>query len=321
MKRIGGTFLANPMGMKKTRTSAFVLALVAAVAEAAGQERQIEVAPGEQLHVVDSGAGEPVVFVPGLLGSAFGFRKVIAPLVERGHRVIVVEPLGFGGSSTPVGPDYSLTAQADRVAIALETMGVEQAVVVGHGVGASVALRLAARHPVLVKAIVSLDGGPAEAAATAGLRRAMRFAFLIKLFGSEGGLRRAVRSTLRECSADPGWVTDAVVDGYMAAHDVDSTVDAFRQMAKAREPEALVPRLAEVRCPVHLVFGEAAREKGISREEIHLLAEGLASFSVQSVPHAGHFLFEEAPEAVLAAVDRAFTVTHADGASVSGPRH
>jgi pimeloyl-ACP methyl ester carboxylesterase len=312
--------LAYPIAMKRARVAAFVLVLIAAGAEAAAQERQIEVAAGERLRVVEAGRGSTVVLLPGLLGSAFGFRKLIVPLVERGHRVIVVEPLGFGGSAKPRPADYSLTAQADRIANVLEVMDVDQAVVVAHAVGASMALRLASRHPERVAAIVSLDGGPAEAAATPGLRRAMRFAFLIRLFGGMGRIRGAVRSTLKERSADPSWVTDEVVEGYMAAAgaDVDGTVRALRQMAKAREPELLVPRLPEVRCPVRLVIGEAAAARGISGAEIKLLTEGLASFSIQRVPRAGHFLFEEEPQAVLAAVDRAFTTTRAEGDSAIG---
>lgn len=297
--------------MKSLRTAASVLVLVALPADVAAQERQIQVAPGERLHVVDAGRGEPVLLVPGLLGSAFSFRKLIEPLVERGHRVIVVEPLGVGASGKPQAADYSLTAQADRIATALTVLSVDQAVVVAHAVGASIALRLAYRHPERVKAIVSLDGGPAEAAATPGFRRAMRFAFLIKLFGGTERIRQTVRSTLEERSADPRWVTDEVVLGYMdaAARDLDGTLHAFRQMAQAREPEELVPRLVEVRCPVRLVIGEANRAGGISDAETRLLTERLAHFSIDRVENAGQFVFEEEPQAVVAAVDRAFEST------------
>jgi pimeloyl-ACP methyl ester carboxylesterase len=151
--------------MKGMRVAAAVFVLLAP-GGASAQERQIRLSAGEHLRVVEAGRGESVVLVPGLLGSAFGFRKLIQPLAARGHRVIVIEPLGVGGSGRPSGADYSLTAQADRLASALAALGVDEAVVVAHSVGASMALRLAYRHPGRVKAIVSLDGGPAEAAAT-----------------------------------------------------------------------------------------------------------------------------------------------------------
>ena len=267
-------------------------------------EREVSVAPGEALRVADVGSGAPVVLVPGLLGSAFGFRKLLQPLVASGHRVIVIEPLGIGGSAKPAAADYSLTAQADRIDAVLEALELEQAVVVAHAVGASMAFRLAARHPERVKAIVSLDGGPAEAAATPGFRRAMRFAFLIKLFGGMKRIEGIVRSALRERSADPAWVTDEVVRGYMAAgaRDLDGTLAAFRGMANAAEPEALGPRLSEVRCPVRLLIGTATREGGIRDAEIVLLQRRLPSLQIERVAAAGHFVFEEQPQAVVDAV-------------------
>ena len=37
----------------------------------------VPVAPGEILRVVTRGEGEVVVFIPGLLGSAYGYRHII----------------------------------------------------------------------------------------------------------------------------------------------------------------------------------------------------------------------------------------------------
>ena len=65
--------------------------------------------------------------IPGLFGSRFGFRNVVPRLTEAGYRVIVIEPLGIGSSARPEGSDYSLTAQADRIAVVLDTLGVHAA--------------------------------------------------------------------------------------------------------------------------------------------------------------------------------------------------
>ena len=80
----------------------------------------IPVAPRESLQVTVAGAGEPVVLLPGLFGSAFGYRTLIPQLTAAGYRAIVIEPLGIGGSARPERADYSLTAQADRIARALD---------------------------------------------------------------------------------------------------------------------------------------------------------------------------------------------------------
>jgi pimeloyl-ACP methyl ester carboxylesterase len=161
-----------------------VAALLPVVARAASADlRTIAVGPGETLTVSVEGNGPAVVLLPGLLGSSFAYRNVAPRLCASGHRVVIVEPLGVGSSSRPPRADYSLTAQADRIARVLEALQIDDAIVVGHSVAASMALRLACRHPERVRAVVALEGGPAETVATPGLRLAMRFAPLLKLFG------------------------------------------------------------------------------------------------------------------------------------------
>jgi pimeloyl-ACP methyl ester carboxylesterase len=275
---------------------------------AGGAERRVVLSPGEEIGVTEAGAGQPVVLIPGLFGCAYGYRGLLSELASAGYHGVVVEPLGIGGSSKPEGADYSLTAQADRVGAVMDALDLPRAAVVAHAVGASIAYRLACRRPERVAAIVSLDGGPAEAATTRGFRRAMRWAPLIKLFGGARRIRGHVRATLVERSADPGWVTEAVLNGYMAplAEDLGGTLRAYRSMGRSREPELLRDRLAEIQCPVRLLIGAWPHEGGISAAEVELLRKHLRHFAVESVPRAGAFLFEEAPGTVVAAVDRTF---------------
>ncbi|MGH7646395.1 MAG: alpha/beta fold hydrolase, partial [Gemmatimonadales bacterium] len=64
---------------------------------------RVLVAPRESLHVVVAGpaSGAPIVLVPGLFGSVYGFRHVVPLLTAAGYRTIVIEPLGIGSSSRP----------------------------------------------------------------------------------------------------------------------------------------------------------------------------------------------------------------------------
>lgn len=266
--------------------------------------RRIAVAPAESLSVTVTGTGTPVVLVPGMLGSVFAYRNVIPLLAARGYQVVAIDPLGIGGSSRPERADYSLTAQADRLAAVLDSLGLSHVVVVAHAVGASMAYRLAVRRPHLVAGLVSLDGGAAEAAATPGFRRAMAFAPWIKLFGGVRLIRGRIRRSLLAASGDTSWVSEAVVDGYVAdaAADLDGTLKAYVRMARAREPERLAPRLREIHCPVLLMLGGAPHEGGISAKEIVLLERQLPALTVELLPHAGLFLQEERPDAVAAAV-------------------
>lgn len=260
----------------------------------------------ESLTVTVAGAGDPVVLVPGLFGSAFGYRRLIPLLTEAGFRTIVVEPLAIGTSARPEHADYSLTAQADRIAAALDQLGVRRAIVIAHSLGASMAYRMAYRRPDLVRGIVSIDGGPAERAATPAFRRAMELAPWIKLFGGIHRVRRKIRAQLIRESADTTWVSDSVVEGYTrgAAHDLDATLKAFVTMAQRREPERLQPHLSEIRCPVRLLVGTAPHDGGIRAGEVTALAEALPAFTLDSIPGVGHFIQEERPEVVVAAVAR-----------------
>ncbi len=267
-------------------------------------ELRVAVAAAESLQVSVTGQGQPVVLIPGLFGSRYGFRHVVPLLVARGYRTIVIEPLGVGSSARPEDGDYSLTAQADRIAAVLDTLVVRDAVIVAHSLGASMAYRLAYRRPELVHAIVPLEGGPAEAAATPSFRRAMRFAPWIKWFGGIRRVRKAIRNGLVRASGDTSWVTDSVVDAYTAgaAADLDGTLKAFLRMAEAREREQLAPHLGAIRCPVRLLIGTARHESGVPADAVAALRAALPSLSIDSVPGSGHYIQEEQPQAVVAAV-------------------
>src|SRR5207253_906092 len=84
------------------------------------------------------------------------------------------EPLGIGSSARPQRADYSLTAQADRIAGVLDSLGIRQAFVIAHSLGGAEGFRLAYRRPDLVRGLISLEGGPTEAAITPAFKRAGR---------------------------------------------------------------------------------------------------------------------------------------------------
>src|SRR5256885_10171032 len=105
-----------------------------------------------QVAVAGAETGAPVVLTPGLFGAAFAYRKVIPRLTEAGYRAIVIEPLGVGNSGRPEHADYSLTAQADRIAGALDQLGVTWAGIVAPATSASVPHRLAIPRPDLGRA-------------------------------------------------------------------------------------------------------------------------------------------------------------------------
>lgn len=263
--------------------------------------RRITLTPSETLAVTISGVGAPVVLVPGLFGAAYGFRHLVPGLVAAGYRVIVIEPLAVGSSSRPRRADYSLDAQANRISAVLDTLGVSGAILVGHSLGAALAMRVAAERPDLAAVLVSLEGGPAERAATASMRRALQFAPLIKLVGGMRIVRRNVRTSLRRASGDTTWVTDEVIAEYTAgaAHNLDGTILAYLAMTDAREHQPLEPRLSRIRCPFLLMLGAAPHGSGPDEAAVNRLRQLVPQLEVSAIDGAGHYLHEEQPDDVL----------------------
>jgi pimeloyl-ACP methyl ester carboxylesterase len=261
----------------------------------------VPVAPRESLRITISGSGPTVVLVPGLFGSAFGYRHLLRLLPPAGFRAVVIEPLGIGTSPRPRKADYSLTAQADRIAAVLEQLDERPALITAHSMAVSIALRLAYRHPSRVRGIVALDGGPAESAATPAFRRAMRYAPWVKWLGGVKRIKPQLRKDLIAASGDPSWVRDEVIQGYTAgaAADLDGTLLAFLAMAEVREPERLGPNLSRIQCPVVLVLGTAPHQGGVEVKQVRVLRERLSNFAVDTIPGAGQYLFEEQPAAVV----------------------
>jgi len=280
----------------------------------------VAVAPGESLHVVSAGSGDPVVLLPGLFGCAFSFRHLLRELPPLGYRAIVIEPLAVGSSGRPERSNYSLTAQADRIAAAIQRIEQRRVLLVAHSVSGSTGMRLAVRHPEVVRGLVLLDGGPMETVATKGFRKAMSYAPWVKWLGGMKRLRPHIRRDLIASSADSTWLSGPVLEAYTAgaAADLDGTLKAYLRMSNTREPEKLAPRLHELGIPVRLVVGAVPHKSGISSDQITQLAQQVPVFQIDSVAHAGHYLQEEAPLAVISAIRRTHTssLAAAPGAGV-----
>jgi len=285
-----------------------VMWLVAALmlADSTPKSLKVVLSAAETLHVEQRGMGEPVVLIPGLFGSTYSFRNIAPLLNESGYETFTIEPLGIGESSKPPTADYSLGAQARRVAAVLDTLGVHHAIVLAHSVGGSEAFRLAYLRPDLVGALISIEGGPAETAATPQFKRAMKYAHWIKWLGGVRLIRWQIRKMLAASSGNPSWVTEEVVEGYTApaARDLDGTLKAFLGIAASKERDRLAPHLSELRCPVVVMVGGAPHEGDVSSAEIEQLRNSIPQIAIDTVPGAGHFIHEEQPAAVMAAVRR-----------------
>jgi pimeloyl-ACP methyl ester carboxylesterase len=126
--------------------------------------------PGGAVQVVEQGptiarvarhrsaAGPPIVLLH-CFGCSLHWWDRMVPLLDKRHRVIRIDLLGFGGSEKPKS-GYSISDQGRLVALVLGKLGVQGAVVVGHSMGFDVATALAAQSRELVDRLVDIDEAP-----------------------------------------------------------------------------------------------------------------------------------------------------------------
>src|SRR2546430_5726358 len=107
----------------------------------------VPLAATESLQVETSGAGPPVVLIPGLFGSEFGFRKLVPLLNGAGYRTIVVEPLGIGSIARPPRPPSSLPRGSGPGAPGVQFLPLSRGVVGAGLPGRSVGVPLAVPPP------------------------------------------------------------------------------------------------------------------------------------------------------------------------------
>ena len=101
-----------------------------------------------ELHVVDKGAGKPVVLLHGFPELAYSWRHQIDALADAGYRVLAPDMRGYGRSPAPEEIDaYDIRELVRDVLGVLDRAGEQKAAIVGHDWGANVAWHFALVHP------------------------------------------------------------------------------------------------------------------------------------------------------------------------------
>ncbi len=270
------------------------------------------VAPAETLSVNGGAAGMTrgdvvVLLLPGPVGSAFSMRKVVRELQARGIEPLVVDPLGMGASTRPKGADYTLSAQAARIATVLEAelpVGVT-VIVAAQGTSATIAFHLAATDTARVRGVVSLAGGPIDKQGTSGVRTALTFAALLDNPIGRGFAKRRFVSALRDQSADDRWLTTDVVKQYVAPieNDLRGLLRTLGAMQASVEPFPIETRLERIAVPVHLLVGDKASASAPTVAQVSILQAHVKRFAIDTLRPAGTMLHEERAADVARAID------------------
>jgi pimeloyl-ACP methyl ester carboxylesterase len=106
------------------------------------------------VRIVERGAGPPVLLVAGTGGSAANWPESVLAGLATTRRVVAVDLLGMGFSARDARLEYGFRLWSEQLVGVLDRLGIERASVVGHSLGGTVALFVAANFPARVDRIV-----------------------------------------------------------------------------------------------------------------------------------------------------------------------
>jgi pimeloyl-ACP methyl ester carboxylesterase len=261
-----------------------------------------------RLHAVVGGSGPPLLLVHGWPETWYAWR-LLMPALAREFQVVAVDQRGMGLSEKPAGGYDCGTLASDLVAL-MSALGHQRFAVVGHDTGFAIGYALAADHPDRVERIclAEIPGPPTSMGSPPMFIPSPINDRLwhIPFNRAEGLPEQLVTGRERaffgyEFTIQGGMVADDVIDYYVQLlSNPESLRGSFGwyrafDATVAQNDQRTGRRLA---MPVLAIGG--ARSHG---DHVGQAMKALAS-DVQSVviPGAGHWVAEEAPQAMLAAL-------------------
>lgn len=318
----------------------FVPGTVAARVQAAGGSLDPEptdpgtdrwqVTPDIGLFHWSAGGGEDVVYVHG--GPGYPPRAVPSGLdsLARTHRVHVFHARGCGRSTRPfdtppAGALYEqirmvegrlgLAEQIADIERIRRRLGCERLTLMGHSFGALVAALYAAEFPERVRALVLVSPAPLDVMPTPGPdlfalvgqrlppeAQAEWRAYLRSYFDLPGGIQLGERGLAARYTAFAHWYGRATAsEATLDARDVGGylTLGSYSSLGQRHDWRAALGR---IRARAVVLHGAADI---VPEGETRRFASAIPGAEVQVIADAGHFLPEDAPSELVAAVERA----------------
>ena len=248
--------------------------------------KTVTLANGVRLEIAEKGPREgiPVVMLHGITDSRRSFEPIWEHLSADWH-AIAVSQRGHGASDQRP-TSYSTSDFAGDIALLAEALDLPPMVVVGHSMGTSVALQLAADRPELVRALVCIG--------------------TFARYGDKADLR-AFRNADVEALHDP--IPDAIAREFQVS-TLNNPIDAALLEAFVRESRKVPARIwraafdglledrfctgiATIQAPVLLVWGSA--DAYARRADQDLLRSALPRAQLLIYEHVGHALHWEQP--------------------------
>lgn len=276
------------------------------------------------LHVACGGEGPPVLLLHGFPETHLAWRDVAPTLAER-FRVVCPDLPGYGASDKPdAGPEqYAKRTTAVTMVALMRQLGHERFSVIGHDRGALVAFRAALDHPDVVEHLGVLGVIPIVDNWNALHGIAGVFAFHLYLLAQPTDLPERMIGAdpdtffghfLDTWVADPAAIPAEVRAAYLAAartpeaiHAVcqDYRADAFIDVRHDEQDQRAGRRLT---MPV-LAMWEDPGDTPLPFDPRQIWSSWAPDLRSQALP-CGHFLPEERPTEVAAAITDLIRRTH-----------
>jgi pimeloyl-ACP methyl ester carboxylesterase len=267
-------------------------------------------ANGLRLHAVVGGSGPPLLLVHGWPESWYAWRLVM-PALAKDFTVVAVDQRGYGLSDKPADGYDTGTLANDLVAL-MDALGHQTFAVVGHDIGMVVSYALAADHrdrvARLAVAEAPLPGvAPSPPLFTAAptndrlwhiaFNRVVTAEINEKLVRGREDIFFGFEFATATAQKLPDYAVNYYVDRLSRRDALRGSFGFYRALdtTTAQNQQRMAQRLT---LPVLAMGGAASGGEGVGN------TMKLAADDVQGlvIPGSGHFVAEEAPEALLAAL-------------------
>lgn len=243
-------------------------------------------------------SSETLLLLHGMAGSSHYWDRFISQLPTT-WRVVAIDLLGFGRSPKPRAVTYTYETHIEAIVELTDILSIERATVVGHSMGALLALRLAVWHPERVNRLLLAgmplfpDAATARYEITHGGQRLWK---LIYYGPTSNALCHVYCSWLRPLTKHLAPLYLPYLPRIVAQDTLLHTWQAYAQSLQyIIEGEQPVQDLKRITAPVELVYGRT--DPMVVRNRVASLQAALPNLNIKIMP-GGHQLPNEAPEAL-----------------------
>jgi len=253
---------------------------------------------GVSLHVTDQGQGIPaVVFLHCWGGSTRTWSRIIAALPPR-YRTVAIDQRGWGASEHPTR-GYSVAELADDTEGAIEALGLERYILVGHSMGGKTAQLVASRCPKGLVGLVLVAPAPPSP---------LKIPEELRVMLEGPNVREFVTMALEQMlTYKPLSREDAEL---MISDAIRGSADARAAWGRQTSLEDITDAVSHIDAPTLVISGDHDKIQPIETLRRELLPR-ISGADMQVLPDVGHLSPLEAPGEIARRLD-----SFAQGASV-----